>query len=568
MKKPTLRFRQVFEHPTHFKVVKPLGNPMLIAKKGLSPGLQNRLRKFAEGGEVTNPATDPSGEVVESVPPPVASPVAATDYAGNVVESIGPEVPQQSVAPIVATPVAAPVVPTAAPSSELEISEVAKTPQPIQVAAKPISGIPQLAVQQMSESEKAKERAKAEALVAADARERQAIAEAQSKAAEVSEREAAILSADVAKYNDLAEQNRDIAVKADKDLAEMKNIGSYFSRLDTGSKIGTAISLAMGAFATGISGVPNVALRLYEDAVDKDIEKQKRDANSLYQRLVQAGNSAQHAEEVVRSISARAAAARLDAAGARVQSAKAQQGAAAAAAAFREDADNRIRNIEKDNLNKAAQMYQLRMAGEQLKMAKVRQDVAQLLDAQRLMVDEAKVQASIAKETREAAEKAAANTFQVGPVGVKTSDPAQKRKAQEQILGQSDFVAGAEAALDLLKEKPFESYVPFTKAKQQAKLALKQMLERYPKAERFGRPLNVTASKVIASGLPDVDDIVGGVLGDPAVVVQQLVDDAKEQRRRAIEYYGGGDQAGVESAMRYLEGQSGKPKKFGSGATD
>ena len=32
MKKPTLRMRQVFEGPTHFKVVKPLGNPIKIAK--------------------------------------------------------------------------------------------------------------------------------------------------------------------------------------------------------------------------------------------------------------------------------------------------------------------------------------------------------------------------------------------------------------------------------------------------------------------------------------------------------------------------------------------------------
>ncbi len=55
MKKPTLRFRQVFEHPTHFKVTKPLGNPLIIAKKALSPSMQVRLRKFANGGDVTDP---------------------------------------------------------------------------------------------------------------------------------------------------------------------------------------------------------------------------------------------------------------------------------------------------------------------------------------------------------------------------------------------------------------------------------------------------------------------------------------------------------------------------------
>jgi hypothetical protein len=62
MKKPSLRFRQVFEHPTHFKVTKPLGNPLIIAKKGLSPSLQGRLRKFAQGGEVRG--YDDGGEVM------------------------------------------------------------------------------------------------------------------------------------------------------------------------------------------------------------------------------------------------------------------------------------------------------------------------------------------------------------------------------------------------------------------------------------------------------------------------------------------------------------------------
>lgn len=55
MKKPSLRFRQVFEHPTHFKVTRPLGNPIKIAKQGLSPNLMGRLRKFAEGGETPEP---------------------------------------------------------------------------------------------------------------------------------------------------------------------------------------------------------------------------------------------------------------------------------------------------------------------------------------------------------------------------------------------------------------------------------------------------------------------------------------------------------------------------------
>jgi len=54
MRTPGLRLRQVFEHTNHFKVQKPTGETITIAKKGLSPSTVGRLRRFAQGGEVRN----------------------------------------------------------------------------------------------------------------------------------------------------------------------------------------------------------------------------------------------------------------------------------------------------------------------------------------------------------------------------------------------------------------------------------------------------------------------------------------------------------------------------------
>lgn len=85
MKKPTLRFRQVFEHPTHFKVVKPLGNPMIIAKKGLSPNTQARLRRFAQGGEVGHYA-DGGEAAPEQMGPP--EPVNAAGMTASQVQAM------------------------------------------------------------------------------------------------------------------------------------------------------------------------------------------------------------------------------------------------------------------------------------------------------------------------------------------------------------------------------------------------------------------------------------------------------------------------------------------------
>ena len=61
MRTPGLRLRQVFEHTTSFKVKKPSGQTITIAKKGLSPSTVGRLRRFAQGGEVRG--YDNGGEV-------------------------------------------------------------------------------------------------------------------------------------------------------------------------------------------------------------------------------------------------------------------------------------------------------------------------------------------------------------------------------------------------------------------------------------------------------------------------------------------------------------------------
>jgi hypothetical protein len=86
MKKPTLRLRQVFEGPTHFKVVKPLGNPIKIAKKGLSPNLMGRLRKFAQAGEVTDPVEVTGDERAIDFEAPVEAPIAPLPRAPTLAE--------------------------------------------------------------------------------------------------------------------------------------------------------------------------------------------------------------------------------------------------------------------------------------------------------------------------------------------------------------------------------------------------------------------------------------------------------------------------------------------------
>lgn len=56
MELPRLRLRRVFEHGPSFKVQRAGMPALTIAKKALSPNLQAKLRKYAEGGDVTGEA--------------------------------------------------------------------------------------------------------------------------------------------------------------------------------------------------------------------------------------------------------------------------------------------------------------------------------------------------------------------------------------------------------------------------------------------------------------------------------------------------------------------------------
>lgn len=56
MELPRLRLRRVFEHGPSFKVQRAGMPALTIAKKALSPNLQAKLRKYAEGGGVTSEA--------------------------------------------------------------------------------------------------------------------------------------------------------------------------------------------------------------------------------------------------------------------------------------------------------------------------------------------------------------------------------------------------------------------------------------------------------------------------------------------------------------------------------
>jgi len=458
MKKPTLRFRQVFEHPTHFKVTKPLGNPLVIAKKGLSPSLMGRLRKFAEGGVVTpdersmqfdeatsaplyQPEPSPRAPTLEEImanpqfvgetekaegapvevipsgaiaqapieklpesermmatsqmgppipvgmaeqlkPAPVAGPAKSDDTLawinGAIAEEQAKQKPnedllksyqqtrEQYLASVEEAPVAAPqpmpvktepvmvAAPVAAPAAKPPVAPVAVAPvvEPVMAPA-PVVKLPEGLEAGKPLTIEAYRAAKAASKGMSDQDVAIDLVKQYAPQFTVSAPDLELLSAkpsmDVsgdslkqfnAAKEDLAraivnqakvdyESNKAILeanqkaqaqrlINAEKDRAaadalatrrqtlesavkEGFNPTSYFGSMDLASKIGSALSVAMGAFASGMIGVPNFALKIYENAADRDLEVQKSKYNSLINQYNRVLGDADDAEKLARA---------------------------------------------------------------------------------------------------------------------------------------------------------------------------------------------------------------------------------------------------------------------------
>jgi len=81
---------------------------------------------------------------------------------------------------------------------------------------------------------------------------------------------------------DEAKHNAQVA-EADKALVESKPKDFWADR-STGARIGAAIAVAMGAYASATTGGPNYAQQILDSAINRDIERQKSEYEKLKDR--------------------------------------------------------------------------------------------------------------------------------------------------------------------------------------------------------------------------------------------------------------------------------------------
>lgn len=91
--------------------------------------------------------------------------------------------------------------------------------------------------------------------------------------------------------NYLAENNKKIQEVANQKIDSNR----FWGEMSTPNKILAGLSIAIGGVGAGLTGKSNAALDIINKAIENDIEAQKANKNSLYNGLIQQGQSAKDA---------------------------------------------------------------------------------------------------------------------------------------------------------------------------------------------------------------------------------------------------------------------------------
>jgi hypothetical protein len=599
MKKPTLRLRQVFEGPTHFKVVKPLGNPIKIAKKGLSPSLMGRLRKFAREGEVTPPVDDQEradaetlagaggdalGMTTEQMIAQAHAPAGSTVTEGEgsfgvpelpaaapvipPAQPVGASVPDLElpepapVAPPIAPVMAAPAVPVVAPAA---------APAPPVVVVQAAQPAPAAAPEPPKPTPKEVRQQRVDAYMAAfEEQEAKRIADqtaAMERIAQINQQANDAASSAITRA-------RDEYDKRQRELTEFDR-PKETTGTDIARSIGSALSVALGAFASGMTGMPNFALKMYEDAINRDLLKQRQQRDSILKQMEVAGLSVEDAEKMYRAQKDKEFATRLNLAAQSTTNPKAREEAQKAAFQFAQKAAVDEADIQKKVAETFKATRQGELAGAQagvvqpefeLKVIeqkrKIEKDKMDAIDAalerglkeklsaeqiraqiyginKRFEADKAaleakakgeevpaglesasqydQLQAAFKAEGTKGLAKRVAQTFRVDGVNL-LARSEEEAKSQQKLF--ENFRSSKDTLDELIekieKMKAYDALLPTQRASQIRSIAAKFAVA-FPKSENFNRALSVA----------DKDVVLSEVLQNPTTFQSWLFDQSK-----------------------------------------
>lgn len=253
-----------FQHPD--------GHKMVIAHHGISALQRKQLEKmpvhhFDQGGTVQQPKSD------EKDKRPIGQIIGFPGFAeGGELSSKSEDSPESIVADAEAQAPGQPMTleaeKAASPLQVESLPESSPQNQPLQAEAIP-NPQPQTPIQAQEGSfkqEQAANLAEAKAVGDQGAAESKAITDTQQEIAKLP------------KQADIIAKNKEMSDNLYKSYTEKKiDPDRYYKSMSTASKIASGIGMVLGGLGAGLTGQPNMAMQVMQNAVDKDIEAQKND---------------------------------------------------------------------------------------------------------------------------------------------------------------------------------------------------------------------------------------------------------------------------------------------------
>lgn len=295
------------EHANHFEIGHPDGSTFMIAKSGLKPEMMAKIQKMSTGGDVEDPSGVMTQDTVEGGP--VQTPMAPSSEVQEV-----PEPPQglavqgsPAMPPAVGASEAQP--PVGAIDQAVEhaqasglIENPGKEISPAVTGSKvwgPKTEAKQNIPQQDSLAQYNQNIQKEEGA-------QRAIGAAESFGAKTQQQLLENHTKELAKFQETNAAN-ELASKAEydqraKDVADHKfDANRIWHNMSNGSKAVTAVGILLSGIGSGLSGQPNLALKMLDDMTQRDMEAQKADLGKkeslLSENLKRYGNmkAAEHA---------------------------------------------------------------------------------------------------------------------------------------------------------------------------------------------------------------------------------------------------------------------------------
>lgn len=311
--------------------------------------LEQQMASMREAAKAKTPApVAPVAAAPAQAPAPAATPpVAAAPVAAPVAAAPAVEPVAAPAAPVVAPAVVAPPAPVAPPTAIVAPAPVAAAPAvPAKAEIKIPEGVTDVSAESFKKALEANPTADQAEVATALVRKvrpdipppdfktlgarpepaegETALDRFDAAVAKKSEALTAEAEADFKTRQDLAaiaqqaEARQLMAIKKNEDVA--KNLASrredlktlyrqseeeasksFFSRLDTGPKIGSVIALAVGGFLSGSTGTPNYVYTAFNNAMDRDLENQKRRRDSILKQYERVLGDEEDAQKLARA---------------------------------------------------------------------------------------------------------------------------------------------------------------------------------------------------------------------------------------------------------------------------